>query len=225
MAAALSLFTIVFLSVVFARIGSVALRLTGLPVHVAQFQARSAFSGTGFTTDEANLVVNHPDRRRVISILMVLGNAGIVSTVSAIVLSYADFEATQENLIEEAIWLAGLVLAIWFVAFSKFVEHQMTRVIHYVLEHTTHLASDGVTSLLSLGDGYDVLVVDIGIGSSLDGRIFEEVKNSGITGVPLAIFHRDGTLLADPDDDTRLVAGDSLVVYGRPSEIADRCVS
>ena len=57
MAAALSLFTIVFLSVVFARIGSVALRLTGLPAHVAQFQARSAFSVRGLPPGNVKYVI------------------------------------------------------------------------------------------------------------------------------------------------------------------------
>lgn len=64
-------------------------------------------------------------------------------------------------------------------------------------------------------DGYNVLAVDIGTGSSLDGKTFEEVKRSGSNGVPLAVIHKDGTLLADPNDDARLVAGDSLVVFGR----------
>lgn len=215
MAAAISIFTILTLSVVVVRIGAVALRLTGTPGHVARFQARSAFTGTGFTTPEASLVVNHPDRRRVISVLMVLGSAGFVSTIAAVVLSYVDFEATRENLIQEAVWLAGLALAIWLVAFSKLVERQMSRVIRWVLEHTTRLAVENTTSLLLLGDGYHVLAITIGTGPELDGKTFEELKRPGSQGVPLAVFRQDGSLLADPHDDTRLAAGETLIVYGR----------
>ena len=146
---------------------------------------------------------------------MVLGSAGLVSTIAAVVLSYVDFEATRENLIQEAIWLAGLALAIWLVAFSKWVERQMSRVIHWVLEHTTRLAAENTTSLLLLGDGYHVLAVTIGTGPELDGKTFEELKRPGSQGVPLAVFHQDGSLLADPHDDTRLAAGETLIVYGR----------
>ncbi len=220
MAAAISLFAILTLSVVFVRIGSVALRLTGLPRHVAQFQARSAFTGTGFTTSEATIVVNHPDRRRIISTLMVLGNAGIVTTIAAVVLSYVDFEVTMANLIEEMIWIAGLVFTIWLVAFSKWVERNMTRAINWVLEHKTGLMNEETTSLLLLGDGYDVVAIRVGSGSELDGTTFKDLKKTTKGGVPLAVFHQDGSLTADPRDDTHLAAGDTLIIYGRLRELA-----
>ena len=47
--------------------------MTGMDRKRAVFQALSAFSGTGFTTKEAEFVVNHPVRRRVIIWLMILG--------------------------------------------------------------------------------------------------------------------------------------------------------
>lgn len=219
MAAALSLFTILTLSVVFVRIGSVALRLTGLPPHVAQFQARSAFTGTGFTTGEATLVVNHPDRRRIIGILMVLGNAGLVTTIAAVVLSYVDFEVTRENLIEEGIWFAGLAFAIWLVAFSKWAERNMTKAIEWFLKHKADLLNDKTTSLMLVGDGYHVAAIKVGSGSGLDGTTFEGLKRATGTGVPLAVFHLDGTLLADPHDDTHLAVGDTLIIYGPLREL------
>ena len=215
MAATLSLFTILALSVVFVRFGSVALRLTGLPRHVAQFQARSAFTGTGFTTSEANLVVNHPDRRRVISILMVLGNVGFVTTGSALVLSYVDFEVTLANLIEEAIWLDGLIFAIWLVGFSKWVERNMTKAINWVLGHTNGLVAEGATSLLALGDEYHVVEIKVEAKSKLNSMTIEDLKRDTNRAVPLAVHHQDGTLLADPHDDLRLAAGDTLIVFGR----------
>ncbi|MDY6843439.1 MAG: hypothetical protein SVW57_05045 [Thermodesulfobacteriota bacterium] len=47
----------------------------------ARFQALSAFSGTGFTTKETESIMNHPQRRRIITWIMILGNAGIVSII------------------------------------------------------------------------------------------------------------------------------------------------
>ncbi len=52
MIAALTLFTVLTLSILVIRSGAVALRLTGLPEQVARFQARSAFTGAGFTTSD-----------------------------------------------------------------------------------------------------------------------------------------------------------------------------
>ena len=42
------------------RIATVALQLTGLSKANARFQARSAFTGVGYTTSEAEDTVNHP---------------------------------------------------------------------------------------------------------------------------------------------------------------------
>ena len=64
MTAILSLLLVVTLSILVTRIAAVALRHTGLARQTARFQARSAFSGAGFTTSESEKVVNHPVRRR-----------------------------------------------------------------------------------------------------------------------------------------------------------------
>jgi Trk-type K+ transport system membrane component len=87
MGAALSIFVILSLSIFVIRIASVALRFTGIPEAGARFQALSAFSGTGFTTSEAEIVVNYPVRRRIVSILMVLGNMGVVTVFATLAVS------------------------------------------------------------------------------------------------------------------------------------------
>jgi hypothetical protein len=74
---------VIFLSLLIVRAASVALVLTGLDQRRAWFQALSAFTGTGFTTREAESVVNHVTRRRIISALMLVGNVGIVTVIIA----------------------------------------------------------------------------------------------------------------------------------------------
>jgi hypothetical protein len=74
----------VLISFLAVRAGAIALMMTGLDQKKARFQALSAFTGTGFTTREAERVVNHPLRRKIASWLMVLGNAGIVTVIVTI---------------------------------------------------------------------------------------------------------------------------------------------
>jgi hypothetical protein len=71
-----SVIVVALVSLLIARVATVALALTGLSREAARFQARSALSGTGFTTSEAEAVVNHPVRRRVVMSLMLLGAPG-----------------------------------------------------------------------------------------------------------------------------------------------------
>lgn len=67
------------------KIGAAAFELTGLNSEQANFQSVSAFTGTGFTTREAELVTAHKDRRKVASVLMILGNAGFVTLIATLV--------------------------------------------------------------------------------------------------------------------------------------------
>ena len=62
MIAILTLMTVLTLSLVIVRVATIALTLTGLSRELARFQARSAFTGTGFTTSESEKVVAHPIR-------------------------------------------------------------------------------------------------------------------------------------------------------------------
>ncbi|HEU5044028.1 MAG TPA: hypothetical protein VFT75_07830, partial [Nocardioidaceae bacterium] len=55
------------------RVGTVALTLTGVSRDVARFQVRSAFFGAGYTTTEAEAIMNHPLRRRIVQLLIVWG--------------------------------------------------------------------------------------------------------------------------------------------------------
>jgi hypothetical protein len=60
MTALISLIIIFTLSALITKIASEALVHTGLSKQSAKFQARSAFTGVGFTTSEAEHIVNHP---------------------------------------------------------------------------------------------------------------------------------------------------------------------
>ncbi len=67
------------------RIGGVALELTGMNNKQANFQSLSCFTGTGFTTKESELIVNHPGRRRIASLLMIAGNIVFVTMIGSVV--------------------------------------------------------------------------------------------------------------------------------------------
>ena len=90
MLAIISLLLIVALSLIVTRTAAVALTYTGLSQQAASFQARSAFTGVGYTTSEAESLVNHPVRRQ-----------GVWRLRLAILVLYAKVRptaATQESL-------------------------------------------------------------------------------------------------------------------------------
>lgn len=88
MLAVVSFLIIIAISLLIVRVATVALTLTGLTEEVARFQARSALSGTGFTSREAEMVVSHPVRRRIISFLILLQNARLITAITTLLLSF-----------------------------------------------------------------------------------------------------------------------------------------
>lgn len=64
---------VIFVLVLFVRAAAIAFTMTGLDKRTALFQALSTFSGTGFTTHEAESIVNHPVRRKIAILLMLMG--------------------------------------------------------------------------------------------------------------------------------------------------------
>lgn len=88
MYAVVLLIVVATLSLLISRIAAVILTSTGMAVDAARFQARSALSGVGFTTTEAEGVVRHPVRRRVIMALMLIGNAGLVTAIAALLAGF-----------------------------------------------------------------------------------------------------------------------------------------
>ena len=95
MVALASVLIIVLISLILTRIATVALIQTGLSRETARFQARSALTGTGFTTSESETIVNHPVRRRLVLSLMLVGSAGVVTVIATLLLSFVNADRAE----------------------------------------------------------------------------------------------------------------------------------
>lgn len=144
----LTFLLVVLFSIIVVRIGTVALKMTGLSREVAAFQAQSAFSGVGFTTSESEYVVTHPVRRRIIGILMLLGSAGITSAMATLVLTFVG--KTPIEMIERGVWLAIGLAGLFIFAKSKLVDRGLSWIIERALERFTHIKILDYEQLLGL---------------------------------------------------------------------------
>ena len=86
---------VALVSMLIARVAPVAIALTGLSREAARFQARSALSGAGFTTSEAEAVVKHPVRRPVVTALLLVGIAGLVTCLATLSITFANTDRAQ----------------------------------------------------------------------------------------------------------------------------------
>jgi len=120
----LSLLIVVTLSLFLTRIASMALMLTGLSRDSARFQARSAFTGVGYTTSESESLATHPIRRRIIMMLMLMGNLGIATVVAASIISYIGTVQSDHWLLNLTLLALGLIL-LYCAANNKFIERKL----------------------------------------------------------------------------------------------------
>src|SRR6476661_3171459 len=151
--AVVTVFVVLLVSLLIARVGAVALSVTGMSRESARFQARSACFGVGFTTAEAESVVGHPVRRRIIAWLILLGNAGVVSVLGTLVIS---FGGDQGNTLKRAgLLLVGLIV-LAFIAASRPVDRALNRIIRRALARWTDLDVRDYSAVLELEGGYEV---------------------------------------------------------------------
>ncbi len=211
----LTFLLVVLFSIIVVRIGTVALKMTGLSRDVAAFQAQSAFSGVGFTTSESEYVVSHPVRRRIIRILMLLGSAGLTSAMATLVLTFVG--TSPQEMLDRAIWLAIGLAVLFFFARSKLIDRGLSWVIERALEKFTHIKIYDYEQLLGLSKGYTISMISVKENSWLAGRKLRELRLNDEGVLVLAIYRKlddQEKFIGAPRGDTVILPGDTLVCYG-----------
>jgi len=216
----IALFLVLLLSLIITRVATVALTMTGLSHEAAHFQARSAFTGTGFTTGEAETVVNHPVRRRIIMVLMILRSAGLVTIVFSLILSLLSSGSDIDKLTRLG-WLAGGVVVLWILAISKTLDRYMGTIIEWALRRWTDLDVRDYASLLKLASGYNVREVHIREGDWVACKDLKSclLPEEGIT--VFGISRADGSYVGAPRGNTEIYPGDTLLLYGRAQKLKE----
>ncbi len=214
MTALLSLLLIVGLSLLVTRIATVALTLTGMSKESARFQARSAFTGAGFTTSESEAVVRHPVRRRIVMVLMLLGNAGIVAVVGSFLLTFIEAGRPGEWVPRLAL-LAGGLIVLWILATSSWVDRQISSATTWALRRYTELEVRDYSSLLHLAGEYKVVELEVRAGDWLADKTLTELNLRKEGMMVLAVQRPDGIYVGVPRGETLVRSGDVLIVYGR----------
>lgn len=213
----LSLLVIFAVSVLIVRIGSVALRMTGLTPDVASFQAASAFSGAGFTTEEAEYAVSTPERRAVVKALIRLGSVGLVSVIVSLVLSFTNSGGQQ---FRSLVYVLGGVTVIVLLARSRWLNRVLTPFIERALASTTTLDVRDYTKVLGLRREYRIAEIDVAEERWLANQTPRAI-DLGAEGVLLLGIQRDGTYIGAPDADTEIRPGDTVILYGKEDRLRE----
>lgn len=223
MSAIISLLVIIAVSLLIVRVGTTALVMTGLSWQVASFQAYSAFFGVGFTTAEAELVVNHPVRRRIIKHLILAGNVGFTAGLGSVIVAFVRAENVKAEFIVIA-WIGVGLMTLWLLAVTPFIRSVLDWGIKTTLREAgiAHPADFGL--LLRVHAGYVISEVQIPAGSLLVGHSLIESRLGSRGVVVLGITREEddhSDYIGAPSGPTVLRAGDKLTVYASEDAIRD----
>jgi hypothetical protein len=223
---------VVVVSFTIVRIGAIAFQLTGLSWSQAKFQALSCFTGTGFTTREAELIVGNSQRRKIASFMMVLGNAGLVVLI-----------ATFANSLQPDVFIQRFtepVMPDWvpytFVPLLNFLIMLLAFFLVVRLFGRMHV-SDRITSRLRQSllrrRLLDSLSLEEPVLSAPHRAIVKIIvgEHSHVIGAPVTTItaheieilavEGSGKITANPPGDVTLNLGDNLLCLGEPSRIRE----
>lgn len=220
MAAILTLIFVIAISMLVTKVATIALTHTGMPRDRARFQARSAFSGAGFTTSESETVVKHPLRRRIIMLLILLGNAGVVTAISTLILGFTGptTEALQQrNLI---LLFAGILL-LYLAARSRRLDQFLDRIINCLLERYGDFKPQSFSRLMTVMEDFEVSELVVGDNTWLEGNTLAGLKLPEEGVLVLGILRDEDKYIGVPRGRYEIEEGDRLIVYGRAERIAD----
>jgi hypothetical protein len=219
---------VIIVSFIVVRVGAIAFELTGLEWSLAKFQSLSCFTGTGFTTKEAELITGNPSRRKIASVLMILGNAGLVTLIATFanslrpVMSVPEIEIPFLHLIFP-FWLLPVVNLVIIIVSTYFIykvftnskfTKKLTGFLKVKIIQRDIVKMVSFEELLVSSGGYGLISINI----EQDNPILnKELKDSELKKEDMVVLaiEREKTTIPNPKPETKILLGDRLICFGR----------
>jgi hypothetical protein len=190
-----------------------ALIATGLPPEVAGFQARSAFSGAGFTTTEAESVVNHPTRRKIISTGMFVGSLGtptLVVTVMVGLMAPGPGSTTERTLVT----VSGIILILLVIG-ARPIRRALERIgRNYANKRLIPALGTEPNELLVLGNDFFIGALRLEAEPGDTYRSLKGLRDAIPEARVLGVRTREG-FLGEPPMDFTLHEDDELIIFAK----------
>lgn len=206
----LILFVLIWLLI---EILSIVLKLTGLELSKARFQVISILTHTGFTTRESELIVQHPTRRKIASVLMIVS---YVAQITLITLLFNVLTQATRNILGTAIALFIMAAFVILVTQSKKLSNWFDQVTEKLLRKRIQKSASGdrIEQVLNLSPEFSIYGLLVDTDSFICDKTLGELKLKEHF-IQILKIDRGSEVIDFPLADTRLLAGDRLIVYGK----------
>ncbi|MBC8473915.1 MAG: hypothetical protein H8D54_03800 [Candidatus Omnitrophica bacterium] len=222
----------IIISFIVIRIGAIAFQLTGLEWSLAKFQALSCFTGTGFTTKEAELITGNTQRRKIASFLIVLGHAGFVTLIATFANSLRPNQimSTFTLPILHSVVSSGMIpwINLIVIIVAIYVSYRVFTYAKFAGKLTdflrSHIVKKEIVKRVSFEElviatgGYGVSQIEICDNSPVLNKTLLESGLRELDILVLAIERKEATI-PNPPAGTRILLGEKLICFGKLGSI------
>lgn len=192
---------------------TVLFSLTGLPTDKARFQVISLLTGSGFTTKESELIMQHSSTRKLAQVIMIIGYIGFVTGISFLI-----------NIMRTSLSVPGIIGIIIFFVCAVFilknryvVENFDSLIKRIILGGAKKVPKSDIYELIN-NKGYGLYKIFVNENSSIVGKSLKE-NNLKESGIQVLNIDRGSELINSPDGNEIIQNGDTLLVYGKTESI------
>lgn len=214
------LFILIYLGIVLAviEINTLLFTYTGLDKHIARFQVISMLTGTGFTTGESELIIDHPIRRRVGAFLILFGAFSLAVIISAISNLLSDEFYTTK------ISIAAIVLIIIiFILRMPYIKKFLSDKLEHELEEHYDFRDLPIREALLTDESDHILDYFIDESSRFIGKELRNIIDED-EDILVLYIQRGDLKVRKKRMVTEIQEGDHIVLYGDEKAIERKFV-
>jgi len=212
-----------FIYFFFIEIFTILFRLTGMTRSKSRFQVISLFTNSGYTTQEAELIMNHQLRRKLANTTMIFGyllNVTVISVLINIIMTLGNSQS--QDVWKFVLYIGGFFAVLTIISKIRFVSRFfqfMTKRIAVVLFYGKH------ANIIEVLDNYDQnSIVEVTV--RVLPKILDQVplKANGVKseyGIQVLAINRSHQVITDVSGEDFIRKGDRLVLFGKMRNIRE----
>jgi hypothetical protein len=152
-------------------------------------------------------------------VLMLVGNAGIVTLVSSLILAFMSQNQGDAGLLRKISLLNAGLCVVWYFSSGKHVHNHLGHLIDKALVRYTSLDLVDYDSRLELTGDFRVTEIHLSVNDWLAGKSLRSSRLGQESLNLLGIRRAGGFYEGTPKPESLLHAGDSILVYGQLGSI------
>lgn len=195
------------------EIGVILFHMTGLEKQIARYQVISMLTGTGYTTQESALIIDHPIRRRISGGLILFGYFSLAVIISSIATLLSN-----DLRIEFLFVIIAVLLTALLVFRNKKIFGTLENRFEHEMDTEYNLDDWPMKTALSLEEDDMVAIIDIKPDSKYIGSKGKELLEEN-RDIVLLIIRRGDEILRFDLFEVELQAGDKVMVIGKEEHI------